>query len=288
MGVYNGAPTIKKALDTVFSQTYRDFDVLVIDDGSTDSSGSLARGYDCRIITVPNSGIGAARKRLVEEARGEYVAFIDCDDFWLPEKLEKQLAVLDSTGASMVHADCWYMYDDGRVVARDLHLDPKSDAFAHVLPNNSVIASSAVFRRQDMLDAGNFVADTVRCSDWYGWLILAAKRQFVHIPEKLVEYSVLDSSLANAGFRFYQAQHYLLTRHVLPRREELFAGMPRAKKARYVHMLVRDVGLALSGMARAKRANGNTHDARVLAVDALRYAPDSTKVWGRAISCLRP
>ncbi len=288
MAVYNGASTIERALDSVFSQTYQDFDVLVLDDGSTDQSGEVARRYDCRVITVPNGGLGAARKLMVEEATGEYIAFIDSDDFWLPEKLEKQVAVLDKTQASIVHADCWFMHDNGRIVPRDLDIPDNSDAFSHVLPNNSIIASSAVFRRSDMLEVGNFVADTVRCSDWYGWLMLAPGHKFVHMKEKLVEYSVLESSLANAGFRFYQAQHHLLTTHVLPKREELFAGLPSNRRARYVRMLVRDVGLALSGMARAKRATGLTQESRQLAVDALRHAPDSTKVWGRALSCLRP
>lgn len=288
MGVYNGAPTIERALDTVFEQTYRDFEVLVIDDGSTDKSGTLAKNYGCRVITVPNQGIGAARRLMMEEARTELIAFIDSDDFWLQEKLEKQIKVLDETGAALVHADCWYLYDDGRVVPRNLKLPKDAHAFQHVLPNNKIIASSALFRRQAMLDAGNFAEDLVRCSDWYGWLILAPRHKFAHMREKLVEYSVLDSSLANAGLRFYQAQHYLLTRHVLPRRDELFADLPRSQRNAYVHMLTRDVGLALSGMARAKRATGLTRESRMLAFNALRYAPDSTKVWGRALSCFRP
>jgi glycosyltransferase involved in cell wall biosynthesis len=226
----------------------------------------------------------------VEEARTEYIAFIDADDHWLSEKLAKQMLVAEATGASLVHTDCWFIYDDGRVVSRDLHLSRNADKdpFLHVLPNNSVIASSALFRKEDMIEAGNFIPDTVRCSDWYGWLVLAPNRKFVHIPEKLVEYYVLESSLANAGYRFYQAQHYLLTRHVLPRREELFAGLPTTQKARYVRMLVQDVGLALSGMARAKRATGLLKESRALALNALKHAPVSTKVWGRALNCLRP
>jgi glycosyltransferase involved in cell wall biosynthesis len=288
MAAYNGAETIGKALDSVFAQTYTDFDVLVLDDGSSDDSADLARRAGCQVITVPNAGLGAARKRLVEETQHELIAFIDVDDFWLPEKLEKQVALLDETGAALVHADCWYLHQDGHIVARDLHLPANATAFDHILPNNKVIASSAVFRREKMMNAGNFVADTVRCSDWYGWLILAENNEFVHLPEKLVEYSVLDHSLANAGFRFYQAQHYLLTTHVLPRREQLFSKLPRSTRAKYTKMLVRDVGLALSGMARAKRAGGSPKDARSLAFNALRYAPDSVKVWGRALSCLRP
>jgi glycosyltransferase involved in cell wall biosynthesis len=288
MAVYNGAATIGQALDTVYAQSYTDFDVLVLDDGSTDQSAEIASSYDCRVMKVKNGGLGEARRLLVEEARGELVAFIDHDDFWLEQKLKRQIDLLDRTGADLVHADCWYVHSDGEAVPRDLKLPACATSFDHILPNNWIIASSAVFNRQAMLDVGNFVPDTVRCSDWYGWLMLAPKHQFVHLPEKLVRYSVLDTSLANAGLKFYQAQHYLLTQHILPRREELFADVPADTKARYLRMLVRDVGLALSGMARAERKTGHRSLARKLAINAIRHAPDSTKVWSRALSCLAP
>ncbi|MGV3616883.1 MAG: glycosyltransferase family 2 protein [Fimbriimonas sp.] len=286
LAVYNGSATIAKALETVYAQTYRDFDVLVLDDGSTDDSAAIAERYDARVLRVPNAGLGAGRKRMVEEATGELVAFIDHDDFWVPDKLEKQIALLDTTGAALVHADGWYVYEDGREVARDLKLPPNPQTFDHILPSNWVIASTAVFDRQAMLDSGNFVADTVRCSDWYGWLILAPGRTFAHLPEKLVRYSVLSTSLANAGFRFHAAQHYLLSEHILPRRDELLRDLSPADRARYGRMLLRDDGIALSSMSKFKRAQGDRTEARRLALQALRYAPDVPRVWTRALRSL--
>ncbi len=286
LAVYNGSTTLAKALDTVFDQTFGDYDVLVLDDGSTDDSALIAAQYDCRLLRTENQGLGAARKRMVEEAQGEFVAFIDHDDFWLPNKLELQVAQLDHTGASMVHADGWYIYEDGREVPRDLAIKPDAAAFHHILPSNDVIASTAVFRRQHMLDAGNFVADTVRCSDWYGWLILAPNRTFSHLPEKLVRYSVLSTSLANSGFRFHEAQHYLLTQKILPRRKEIFADEPRHEAAKYTNMLVQRSGIALSSMARAKAKLGERGVARQLALRAIKTAPTVPRVWSRSLSSL--
>jgi glycosyltransferase involved in cell wall biosynthesis len=288
LAVYNGSATLAKCLDAVFAQTYRDFDVLVVDDGSTDDSGAVAARYECRIVRVPNAGLGAARKRLVEEASGELVAFVDHDDFWLPQKLEKQVLLLDQTAAAMVHADGWYVYEDGHEEARELRLPDSANAFDHVLPGNLVIASTAVFRREAMLEAGNFVADTVRCSDWYGWLILAPGRRFSHLPEKLVRYSVLSTSLANAGFRFHAAQHHLLTKHILPRSAELFREFDKVRRARYQKMIVRNVGVAMSSMAKHKRASGDKAQARKLALEALRTSPDVGRVWARALRMLMP
>lgn len=288
LAVWNGEATLAKALETVYAQTYQDFDVLVLDDGSTDSSAQIASQFDCRVLTLPNAGLGAARKRMVEEATGDYIAFIDHDDFWLPEKLAVQMEIVEKTGAALVHADGWYVYEDGKEVARDLEVRNGDDPFAHILPDNRVIASTAVFDRKAMLEAGNFVADTVRCSDWYGWLILAPGRKFVHVPQKLVRYSVLSTSLANAGLRFHEAQRYLIQDKILPRRNELFAGLSSTERARYTKMLVRDVGLAYSSLGSLYQKQGNTAEARRMHRLAIIHAPDVARVWLRAVRALKP
>lgn len=288
LSVFNGADTLAQSLASVFAQTYRDFDVLVLDDGSTDNSAEIAAQFDCRVLKLPNGGRGAALKRMVEEADGEYVALIDHDDIWLPEKLAKQIDQLDTSGASLVHTDCWYEYSDGRIIDRDLVLPNNPCSFDHILPSNDIIASSAVFRREDMLASGNFAPDTLRCCDWYGWLVLAPGRQFDHIPEKLVRYKVLNSSLANAGYRFFEAQHYLLTQKILPRTHELFADLPPSKAHRYKRQIVEKAGIALSSMARAMEGKGDKRAARALHRRALKMAPGVIRVWTRAFRSITP
>jgi glycosyltransferase involved in cell wall biosynthesis len=273
-------------LDAVYAQTFRDFDVLVLDDGSTDGSAELAAEYPCRVERVENGGLGRARRLLVEMAESELIAFVDHDDFWLPQKLELQIAALDRHGADLVHADGWYVYGDGREVARDLGLASQARAFDHILPSNRIIASTALFNRAAMLRAGNFVDDVVRCSDWYGWLILAPGNRFVHLPERLVRYSVLESSLANSGYAFFAAQHYLLTQRILPIRHRLFEGLNRHEAARYTNMLVERSGIALSSMAIALKAQGKRREARELGLKALKAAPAVPRVWSRALRTL--
>ncbi len=286
LSVYNGAETIAKSLDSVFAQTYRDFNVLVLDDGSKDGSADIADGYDCRVIRIPNGGRGAALKRMVQEADGEYIALIDCDDIWLPDKLEKQMALVESTGASLVHADCWFDYSDGTVVERNLVLPDSTFAFDHILPSNDIIASSAVFHREEMLQVGNFAEDTLRCCDWYGWFVLAPGRKFVHLPEKLVRYSVLSTSLANAGYAFHEAQHYLLREKILPRAKELFAGLSISDQERYRKYLVQRDGIALSSMASALDKKGGKKAARTLHRRAIATSPAVVRVWTRALKNL--
>ena len=287
LAVRNGADSLASALEAVFSQTYRDFEVLVIDDGSTDDSADIAARFDCRLVRVPNAGLGSARRRIVELAEGELIAFVDHDDFWLPHKLEREIALLDATSAVMVHSNGWYVYPD-RVVHRDITFPADAPSFDHILPGNRVIASTAVFRREAMLEAGNFISETVRCSDWYGWFVLAPGRRFAHLAEPLVRYSVLDTSLANAGYRFHAAQYELLTRHIIPREAEIFAELRPEQRSQYHRMLTRNVGIALSSMAKHKRAAGEKREARRLAIHAIRLSPDVGRVWSRAARMLLP
>lgn len=284
LSVYNGAETLAKSLQSALDQTYSDFSILVVDDGSTDGSGEIALAMGCRVVSQANQGLGAGRKKLVEEADGEFIAFLDHDDFWVPDKLEKQVALLDQSGAAMVHSDCMFVYSDtGQIKSRFASIPKNADAFDHILPSNQVIASSAVFRRDAMLEAGNFVAETVRCSDWYGWFILAAQNGFVHLPEVQVMYTVRAASLANAGYTFHKAQHYLLTDHVLPRFEQIFERCSESQKRKYRQMIERDVGIAASSMAKHLGKMGRKVEAHELHREALRKAPTVPRVWLRAL-----
>jgi glycosyltransferase involved in cell wall biosynthesis len=98
IGVYNGADYLGEAIDSVLAQTYRPFELIVVDDGSEDDTPRVAKGYEdaLRYVRQENGGMAAARNRAVEEARGSYFAFLDADDRFPPEKLERQLAVFEA------------------------------------------------------------------------------------------------------------------------------------------------------------------------------------------------
>ena len=93
--VYNGARYLREALESVFAQTYRPIEVIVIDDGSADDSGVIAQSFpEVRYIRQTNQGVAAARNNGIEAARGEFFAFLDQDDLWTPEKLKVQIVHL--------------------------------------------------------------------------------------------------------------------------------------------------------------------------------------------------
>ena len=99
---YNRAALVCKAIDSVLEQTFSDYEILVIDDGSTDGTESAVAGYGQRVryFWQENRGMSAARNRGIDLARGEYLALLDSDDLWMPFKLELMVAVLDRFPAS--------------------------------------------------------------------------------------------------------------------------------------------------------------------------------------------
>lgn len=110
---YNGARFLRETLDSVLAQTAPALEVLVIDDGSTDDSAAVAEAYGppVRVIRQANQGESVARNRGIDEARGEWVAFVDADDLWAPEKIESQLTAINSDRVVCIHTHFRYFGD---------------------------------------------------------------------------------------------------------------------------------------------------------------------------------
>ena len=282
VAVYNGTATLAAALDSVVNQSFKDYNILVLDDGSQDDPSRIVEKYPATYVRQTNQGLGAARKRLTLEAAGEWIAFLDHDDTWRPDKLQRQVDAIQP-GDVVIHSEGTYVYPDHEIVREAVFND---DSFSAVLPNNRILASSALYHRETMLQAGNFTADTVRCSDWYGWMKLASRGKFRHLPDPMIRYHVLDSSLANAGLKFYDARRHIIERYFLGEFDQFFGSMSSRRQTEVRHQLRRELALSLSGMARSQQKSGNRAEAVKLAKKALSTAPDVAKVVSRASGIL--
>jgi glycosyltransferase involved in cell wall biosynthesis len=207
--VFNGAATICEALDSVFAQTSSDFEVIVINDGSTDATRALLRGYEGKatILDQPNRGPATARNVGIRASRGEYLAFLDADDKWQPSMLERtvpilqrdpecvlvytDLAVVDSTGQSL---------NTSLVGKAQAYAPSMEDLLARMWP---IMPSAVVMRRSAFESAGGFCEEftTANYEDAHFWLLAREQGPFRYVPECLAiwRFSLFPKALKRTG-----------------------------------------------------------------------------------------
>ncbi len=189
---YNAAWCIRRAVDSVLAQSYPGYELIVVDDGSTDDTAALLAGYAdaVRIVSKPNGGLSSARNAGIAAARGEFVAFLDADDWWMPEKLARQMALMDArpdllfcSTASAVQTPAGERLADWRC-GRGMNstLEAIFAANAHVAGSGSAVLA----KRDAFTQAGNFDESLRSLEDIDMWMRLAALGGFECIDETLV------------------------------------------------------------------------------------------------------
>ena len=192
--VYNRAALIERALRSVFAQTVQDFELIVVDDGSTDDlEKTLERCRDPRLRLVHherNRGAAAARNSGIREARGTYIAFLDSDDEWLPEKLARQLAALDRSRPEIaVSLTGFYLLRDKLGRREQRPLPSERDWFLRLLAGCNVNAGSGLMVRRSVCEAVGYYDETMRRLEDWDWLLrYAARAPIVTVEEPLSVY----------------------------------------------------------------------------------------------------
>ena len=153
--VYNGERYLAEAIESALAQTHAPFEVIVVDDGSTDAGRRVAEGYAprVRVVSQPHGGIGAARNRALEEVSGDYVAFLDADDVWEPRKSELQLAAIESDS----RLDLVFGHVEN-FLSPEL-AETGADAFRHEGPVPGFVGSVALVSRSALERVGPFPTD---------------------------------------------------------------------------------------------------------------------------------
>ena len=185
---YNRAQLVREAVDSVLAQSYRPLELIVVDDGSTDATGdSLALRPEVRVRRQPHTGMpGQARNAGVRLACGEYLAFLDSDDLWLPHKLERQVAAATAAGGAIWHArERWVR--SGRVISQRSQRHRRSgDLFADSLRKCVIGPSTVLLRRAVFEQAGGFREDLEVAEDYELWLRLTAHNPVGYLEQELV------------------------------------------------------------------------------------------------------
>ncbi len=186
---YNRGWILKEAIDSVLKQRFADFELIVIDDGSTDATGRILEGYGTRIKACfqPHRGVSAARNTGIRKASGRYLAFLDSDDLWLPEKLTAQVDYFSSNPTvPACQTDEIWIRKGVRVNPKKIHLKSPEKLFERSL-ERCLVSPSAVMLRRWLLDAvGLFDESLPACEDYDLWLRVSCRFPVALIPKALV------------------------------------------------------------------------------------------------------
>lgn len=202
---FNRASYVCEAIDSVLAQTYQDLEIIVVDDGSTDDTLPVLETYGerLRLLRQKNSGPAVARNRGIFAARGEYIAFLDSDDLWVPSKLEKQVAVLDSEPEiGLVYTDCFKgkSLEDITNGSGGCYAEwaPQSgDIFGQLTRLNLVATPSVLVRFAVLRRVGIFDPLLRRGEDYDLWLRIAHVTKARFLPDVLCLIRQHDSRTTN-------------------------------------------------------------------------------------------
>lgn len=198
MAAYNAEKTIEQSINSVLNQTYPAVELLVVDDYSQDRTVKLVENIMARdnrvrlIYNKENSGVSYTRKHGLEEAKGAWIAILDSDDIWAPEKLEKQIILQKKMNADLLFTGSAFMDSDGQPIDWYLHA-PSEVTYRHLLKQN-VLSNSSSLVRKELYEKYYAVGDGMH-EDFAVWLgILKEGKKAYGVDEPLLTYRIAKSS----------------------------------------------------------------------------------------------
>ncbi len=206
MNVRNGASFLRAALDSVMAQTFQDWELIVWDDCSTDDSARIIAEYrDPRIryfLSPEDTPLGEARNSAIRQATGEWLAFLDQDDIWLPRKLQQQMALADEH-AGIIYGRAIQFYPSGVErdydYAHEFQLLPEGDIFTHLFTEACFIAMSSVVLRRSAVEEVGPIPETIQTvPDYYLYVAVARRRPARAVQEAVCRYRMHAGSMSQS------------------------------------------------------------------------------------------
>ncbi len=190
---------IAETIESVQAQTYRNWEMIIVDDCSPDDTAKIVEKYSKEDIRVKlfynevNLGPAMTRNNAINRAHGRFIAFLDSDDIWLPEKLEKQVGAMQEKGSVFTYTGYHRISEDGMVAGRQISV-PAQLNYAQLLRNTAIVTSSVVI---DVDAVGKIHMKNTYYDDYACWLEVMKRGYLAHsIDEDLVKYRVASSSVS--------------------------------------------------------------------------------------------
>jgi glycosyltransferase involved in cell wall biosynthesis len=270
--VYNGAAYLEQALASILRQNVGDVEIVVVDDGSTDDTPRVLDGYRGRIMALrqANGGMASARTRGIRAARGELVAFVDADDYWLDDKLAPQLSVFARRpDVGLVYSNALFQQGN-RLLPQtlfDIYSPHRGRVFDKLLIASFIPVASVVVRRQCLDAVGLFDERLIICADYDLWLRLAARYDVDYVDAPLVVYRRHDGNIT------HNVEHALREAIGITRRHAVAAELA---KTRRVRRRLSNLSWQL-GMVHLEQ--GNLARARATLLEAARLDPSAPRPY---------
>ncbi len=242
---YNRKNVLPKALDSVLTQTVYPDEVIVVDDGSDDKTSEMVSSNypKIKLIIQKNAGVSAARNAGIAASAGDWIALLDSDDEWLPEKLERQMeCISDNPDAVLIHTDEIWIRDGKRVNPMKKHQKSGGRIFQKCLPLCVISPSSVLVKRSLLEEIGNFDEDLDVCEDYDLWLRICAEYPVHYVDEKLI---VKYGSHADQLSR----RHWGMDRFRISALEKVISGgtLSDEDNRAAVHMLIEKATIIAAG-----------------------------------------
>ena len=250
MSVYNNAPYLAAAIESICAQSFADFEFVIVNDGSSDESGAIIDRFaasDSRIRAIhqPNAGLIASLNRIIDEARGTLIARMDGDDIALPERFARQIAFLDANPAiGVLGTGCSCIDEQGKPHKYRFENVISTEEILDDLKNGPPLCHPSVMMRTDVVRAvGGYHRAYAHCEDYDLWLRLSERVPLANLPDRLLLYRQSATQVSNR------------------------------------HAYVQKIGAAIAWMAHEERVAGRPDPTEHL--DALPAMGDLDRVFGR-------
>jgi len=287
MSVYNGERYLREAVESILNQTFTDFEFIIIDDSSTDSTRAILASYDDpRLVFVRNeANIGLTRSlnKGLSLARGKYVARQDADDVSLPQRLEKQMSyVVQHPQVVLLGTWCQFIDEAGNQQGRSCPPTSHQAILDYFATQNPFAHSSVLFRRAPVQEMGDYPTDYSYCQDFALWFQLSGRYQVANLAEELVQIRIHRGQIHSRSADAIALSRWNALR--VYRQVLALPGLsPQVRKAarRRVARVMLDYAEALSQMGRQRAA------LRCVGAVCLRYPHLCVRDFGIVVKMMR-
>ena len=198
---FNGEKYLKEAINSIYCQNYNHWEIIFWDNQSTDQSAKIAKSFNKKLkyFYAPNhTPLGEARNEAVKVSNGDFIAFLDCDDLWLPEKLDIQIKKITSGNYSMCYGGCIEIDEYGNKIRSLVPKNVDGNMFESLLFQWDISMQSIMVRKSDLLKYNlNFDKKIFASAEYNLFMLLAAKTQFCSVKESIVKWRITNDSLTS-------------------------------------------------------------------------------------------